>query len=367
MYEIIDKLLLFIGCTTLYILSSNVHFAIIPVIIAILLCSLFMYFEDGRIKLFGNILFLILCTFMPEYIIFVPLLMYDIFYTKYQFGGFLIPLVFILNLSYYNSFIIAITFVLLGTAYLLKQKTDRLKTIEYEFNELRDSSTSISLLLEEKNRSLLKNQDYEINLATLNERNRISKELHDNIGHLISRSLLQVGAMLTIAKEELLKEGLTSLKDSLSNGMDQIRNTIHQLYDESIDLYAQITHLVKDFSFCPIDLDYDIKTAPALPLKHNIIGIMKEALANIIRHSNATKVSIILREHPALYQLVIKDNGTMDERKRKHIMSFIENNNYIEGMGLNNISDRVKEMGGNLYISLDNGFKLFISIPKKDD
>lgn len=47
----------------------------------------------------------------------------------------------------------------------------------------------------------IKNQDYEINLATLNERNRISKEIHDHIGHLLSRAILQVGALLTISKE----------------------------------------------------------------------------------------------------------------------------------------------------------------------
>jgi signal transduction histidine kinase len=222
----------------------------------------------------------------------------------------------------------------------------------------------MSQLLEEKNQSLLKNQDYEINLATLNERNRISKEIHDNIGHLLSRALLQVGALLTITKEDITKDGLSSLKDSLSGGMDQIRNSIHHMYDESIDLYVQIEHLVKEFTFCPIIYEYDIKNTPAIQLKHNIIGIIKEALANIIRHSNATKVTIILREHPAMYQLVVQDNGAIDERLQKDLSPIFEKQEYGDGMGLRNISDRVKSFGGNINLSVDHGFKLFITFPK---
>jgi signal transduction histidine kinase len=248
--------------------------------------------------------------------------------------------------------------------YLNKYKTDRLKALTNDYYELRDSSTQMSLLLEEKNQSLLQNQDYEINLATLNERNRISKEIHDNIGHLLSRALLQVGALLTITMEEITKDGLSSLKVSLSSGMDQIRNSIHNMYDESVDLYLQIEHLAKGFTYCPISYDYDIKNPPTHQLKHSLIGITKEALANIMRHSNATKVSIILREHPAMYQLIIQDNGNLDELKRRHLSKAFEHLEYGEGMGLRNIYDRVKSFGGNINISVDNGFKIFISIPK---
>lgn len=45
-------------------------------------------------------------------------------------------------------------------------------------------------------------------------------------------------------------------------------------------------------------------------MKYCFISITKEAFANIMKHSNATKVRLILREHPALYQLCVEDNGT---------------------------------------------------------
>ena len=42
----------------------------------------------------------------------------------------------------------------------------------------------------------------------------------------------------------------------------------------------------------------------------------------------------------------------------------LENQEFEDGMGLRNITDRVKGFGGNINITVDQGFKIFISIPK---
>jgi len=364
MFEIIDKFILFACCMTLYLLQGDISYAIIPVIMAILLCSLLVYFDNDRIKLIGYLLFIVLCVFNPAYIILVPLINYDIFNTKYQYSSLLVLVLFIVNLRSYSAMIISFTFLFLILSFLLKIKTNKIMLLKLEYNNLRDATAEISLIQEEKNRSLLENQDYEINLATLSERNRISKEIHDNIGHLLSRALLQIGALLTITKEDTTKTGLSSLKESLSLGMDQIRSSIHNMYDESIDLYATIDNIVKEFTFCKINYDYDITSNPNIKLKYCFIAITKESLSNIIKHSHATKVSILLREHPAMYQLIIEDNGVMDPRKRKTIMQALENGEPVDGMGLQNISDRVKGFHGYFHISLEKGFKIFITIPK---
>lgn len=365
MYEILDKIILFLCCTTLYLLSAYDSFVIIPIIIAIIFSCLFIYYDDNRIKLGGSIIFALICLFFPSYIIFLPLVIYDILHSKYQYGLFMVPLLIIYNLTSYSAIDISFTSVFILLALFLKYKTDHLLLRTKEFNELRDDSAQISQWLEEKNQSLLHNQDYEVNLATLNERNRISKELHDSIGHLLSRSLLQVGAMITISKDEVMKEGLSDLKESLSDGMDQIRSSIHNMYDESIDLYLHIERLTKEFTFCSINYDYDIKNPPSISLKHSFIAITKEALANIMKHSNATQVTLLLREHPAMYQLIIQDNGVLDNQARKSLEKAFEIQNYEEGMGLRNIIDRVKAFDGNINITMEHGFKLFISIPKK--
>jgi signal transduction histidine kinase len=78
----------------------------------------------------------------------------------------------------------------------------------------------------------------------------------------------------------------------------------------------------------------------------------KEAITNISKHSNATTVLITLKEHSAFYQLLIHDNGQVP----------VDNNPV--GMGITNMEERVEALGGHFNLATDNGFKIFISIPK---
>ncbi len=365
MFEIHDKILLFLCCFALYMLEVDSEFAIVPIIIAVLFSCLSTYLDDRRLKLAFFLIYIACCQLIPDCFVFLPLIIYDIALYDYQILSFLGLFPLFINFHHFNLRIVIFSFVFFIFSWVIKYKSLSYARLQAEYNEQRDSSKELALLQEQKNQSILENQDYEINVATLNERNRISKEIHDNIGHLLSRSLLQIGALLTISKEETTRDGLTALKESISGGMDSIRSSIHNLHDESIDLYTNIDALVKEFTFCNISFEYDIKSNPDIKLKYSFIAIVKEALANIIKHSNATKVSICLREHPAMYQLIILDNGTMDEQKQAKLSKLIENQIYYDGIGIQNITDRVKSFQGNINITLDKGFKIFITIPKE--
>ena len=66
--------------------------------------------------------------------------------------------------------------------------------------------------MELKNKDLMEKQDYEVNLATLNKRNGIAREIHDSVGHVMSSSILQVGALIATAQDEMARESLWNLK-----------------------------------------------------------------------------------------------------------------------------------------------------------
>ena len=87
-------------------------------------------------------------------------------------------------------------------------------------------------------------------------------------------------------------------------------------------------------------------------IKYAFFSITKAALSNIIKHSNATAVSILMREHPALWQLVIQDNGTLQSPSA------------TEGIGLENMKERIRKLNGTITFSCENGFSIFIAIPK---
>ena len=240
------------------------------------------------------------------------------------------------------------------------------QTLYQDFHQIRDDSEEHALLLSEKNKALLEKQDYEIYAATLRERNRIAREIHDNVGHVLSRSILITAACKTINKNDALDPLLGNLEESLNGAMNSIRSSVHDLHDDAVDLEDAIKGLVKDFTFCPVNLTYDMSRQIPREVKYSLISITKEGLSNVMRHSNADSVNILLREHPALYQLCIEDNGTpgngipdiqteADINKEKSTSG---------GMGLSNIRDRAKALGGTVQITQENGFRIFVTIPK---
>ncbi|MDD2362228.1 MAG: hypothetical protein PHH84_04635 [Oscillospiraceae bacterium] len=109
----------------------------------------------------------------------------------------------------------------------------------------------------------------------------------------------------------------------------------------------------REITTCPVKLDYDIEGSMGRGLKYTFLSIIREALSNIAKHSGATHANIVLREHPALFQLIIQDNG-----------QGAQNNDSLHGIGLQNMYDRIAVFNGNMNIDRKNGYKLFISIPK---
>ena len=251
-------------------------------------------------------------------------------------------------------------------AFFLWSHTRQYELLARNFRQSRDDSEEHALLLSEKNKALLEKQDYEIYAATLRERNRIAREIHDNVGHVLSRSILMTAACKTINKDESLDPLLGNLEESLNGAMNSIRSSVHDLHDDAVNLEDAIKGLVKDFSFCPVTLTYDMSRQVPREVKYSLISITKEGLSNVMRHSNADSVNILLREHPALYQLCIEDNGTLGS-KIPDIQTDADSNKMETvsgGMGLSNIRDRVKALGGTVQITQEKGFRIFVTIPK---
>lgn len=350
---LLDKLALFVCCVSLLPLQEDWMTPVCAVLCAVTLSAMGSYWERRLYLWAGFLLYVGASLFFPVFAVFLPLLFYDVALEKprWLLLFLVVPLFLLMRAQHFSALFSMLLF--LSVAFLLRMRTTSLLRTQAEYRTLRDSTKEFSLRLENKNKDLMEKQDYEIRLATLNERNRIAREIHDNVGHLLSSSILQVGALQAVNQDPRLAGGLSTLRDTLSHAMDSIRQSVHNLHEESIDLYPQLDGLVKQFSFCPIKLDYEVEGSMRQEVKYCFITIVKEALSNIIRHSNATRVTITVREHPALYQLIIQDNGSQSTPPASG------------GLGLRSIADRVEALRGNLNIDRKNGFQLFISVPKE--
>lgn len=358
-----DKLVLFLCCLAAdFLVTDGISY--VPVLVVVTLSALNTYFEKRFLVRITLGVYLLVSLFYPGWFYFIPVIMYDALLWE---SPWILPLAIVPVISHGIRLpVIAIPCIglYLGMAWFMNWRTSRLNHLEKEYRRLRDTAQELLLSLEAKNKELMEKQDYEINLATLNERNRISREIHDNIGHVLSSTLLQVGALLAVCQEDSMRQSLMTLKETLSNGMDSIRQSIHNLHDASIDLHAEIYRIIKGFTFCPVSFVDDLENKPDLPVTYCLLAVVKETLSNISRHSDASEVKIALREHPALYQLTIRDNGS----KPAPGLSLSPEGEYqpgSQGMGLKNICDRVASLKGIVRFRNDRGFEVFVSIPKE--
>ncbi len=381
MNRLIDKILMLaLSIYTLSLLVKGTEFIVFLYISII--CTAFNYYllskdnSSYKMKLssfqektaFAIEIILVLASFRYYPLVAViPLILYDIVRSRNYFAFSLSIASFILNLS----FPVGILIILLSfLSSILSIKTEMMNIYSKDLKKIRDDSSEKTARLRSQNTELLNARDTEIYNAQLSERNRIAREIHDNVGHTLSRAILQMGALLAIHKEEPIHSELESVRETLDNAMNNIRSSVHDLHDDSIDVKANIQEMAKALhEKYNVNMDLDIGDNTPRPIKYAIIGITKECISNIIKHSDNSEVDIKLNEHPSMYQLVIHDYSNDSEitsESNSHSTNPNgEYNNFSDyGMGLENIRGRVESVNGTLNISTDNGFRVFISIPR---
>ena len=335
--------LLLYGMTALLWINADRSSIFVLLCTVVLLCGEY-FFERRLTKILGCVVFAGISFFIPELVVFYSVMEYVLLKEKIWVaaltgvitGGILLTG----NMQLQNGLPLHFAFGCL-LAVLLERKTEKYDKLDMEFRKTIDEGEEKTLLLAEKNRALIEKQNYEIYAATLRERNRIAREIHDNVGHVLSRTILLTGAVKAVNKDQNLAPMLDGLDDSLNSAMDSIRSSVHDLHDEAINLQEELKYDTSD------KMDSNVKYCYAC--------VVKEALSNIMKYSGATYVKITVREHPALYQLCVEDNGR----------GGTENMDKNTGIGLKNMQDRVQALNGTLRIEGEKGFRIFAMIPKE--
>ena len=349
-----NKLLISLLCVTLaFSLYTSVSIPLVSsILLGVTISCLNSYFSNNKFTLVSFTIYFIFSFYFPAFFVLVPLLLYDAPHLPKNERTFLYcitVLLFFLN-GYNFSLSGMLLLIYAFLSLLLSKQQIAYRKLMDSYKKNRDEITEYNLILSKKNEALLEKQDYEIHVATLKERNRIAREIHDNVGHMLSRSLLQLGAILAIYKDEAIREHLLALKNTLNEAMDNIRNSVHDLHDSSMDLEENIHAILKDFQNYHISFLYDASDNLPKNIKYFIATIIKEALSNVVKHSNADSISIVVREHPSFCQVQIQDNGTNISIKDS-------------GMGLNSMKERIDSLSGFLKIDTSKGFQIFFSIP----
>lgn len=206
-----------------------------------------------------------------------------------------------------------------------------------------------------------------VRMATLNERTRIAREIHDNVGHLLTRAIMQAQAGKAVADatgDETAAHEFAALTDTASAAMTMVRRSVHDLADDGTDFAAQIEDAVRSVGSASPDfavtLSNEVSDAPAA-VARCFSMVIRESLSNVVRHSGATSASVTIREFPALWQLVVQDPGPARHDDRQQI----DDDDAMRGMGLADIDSRVRALAGMASCGpYDGGWRVFVTVPK---
>jgi PAS domain S-box-containing protein len=198
------------------------------------------------------------------------------------------------------------------------------------------------------------------------ERQRISRELHDETGQLMTSLLVGLRSLGDARQLKDAKNQAKELRKITSKAIEEVGRVARGLHSSVLDqfgLRAAIEKIATEHSslhHVPVDLDFGETPFSELDkqLQIGIYRIIQEALTNVARHSGATSVSVRLEWDDPLLRLFIRDNGrgfisrNLSELPSKHLG--------IEGM-----RQRAIILGGALNINSepDKGTLIEVRLP----
>jgi len=186
-------------------------------------------------------------------------------------------------------------------------------------------------------------------MTLLEERNRMSKELHDTLGHSFISLIMSLDASIALMdhKPAEVKDRLIRLRALAENNLNEMRSIVHEMGDEGeTNLIQQIESLVTRFrEHTGTDVALRLLgTEPTMRFeaRQTILRVIQESFTNSLKHGNASQLHLELRFSESHVQLFVRNNGKP-----------IDNLEY--GFGLTAMQQRVEQLGGSLLVSSKTG------------
>jgi signal transduction histidine kinase len=223
--------------------------------------------------------------------------------------------------------------------------------VQAENSQLQEDLDEQVSVLQAQNAQL---REVERQQALLLERQRIMADMHDGLGSSLLSALvaMEQGSMSHEQCVEVLRECV----DDLRLVIDSIEPVGHDL----VSLLATMRYrLGKRLQTGGLKLDWDVQDLPPLPWLEppdalHVLRLMQEALNNVLKHAQASRVRLVTRHHGSYVEIRVEDDGAgFDLQNIRH------------GRGLKSQIKRAQRLGGKLRIdsSPGNGTRLSLRLP----
>ena len=204
---------------------------------------------------------------------------------------------------------------------------------------------------------------YQHEIELQNQRQKITADLHDDLG--ASLSSLQINSAVAQklldknpAETKKILQKIEGQAKTISENIGDIIWSLKPSKDEFMSLSTRIKKTTSEI-LGSADIHYEILIDGSIDteitdfsVRKNIILICKEALNNILKHSKAREVCVLLQKSEEYYLLEIEDDGIGFSEEQK------------KGNGLTNMKRRVLELGGKIEITSTEGTSLKVKLPR---
>ncbi|QOL25973.1 sensor histidine kinase [Thalassotalea sp. LPB0316] len=189
-------------------------------------------------------------------------------------------------------------------------------------------------------------------LATIAERERIARDLHDLVGH----SLSSIALKAELAEKLMAKQNTEQAKIQINEVAELSRTTLAEIRHavsglKQVNLQGQVTKLKKELESQGFTVKDDIQIKQLSPqMESQLTLITTELITNILRHSQGDEVEIVIKQTDII-TLTIFDNGN--------------NVHYQAGNGLTGVYERCQQLHTEPQITTNDGFRVTIVIKEQ--
>jgi len=189
------------------------------------------------------------------------------------------------------------------------------------------------------------------------ERQRVARELHDEVGQIFTAIMLQIEGISAQVPEELSEE-LEELRETARTGATDVRRIASRLRPEALEdlgLHSALSALATSFGRqTGIAVQRSLEPKPGLNREQELVvyRVAQEALTNVARHAGATHVELSLLREDAEIVLRVRDDG------RGLPPGAMTSSNGIRGM-----RERALLIGSRLLLSSDGGTTVVLRVP----
>lgn len=256
------------------------------------------------------------------------------------------------------QFVLHIMFgVTLLLGYTLERIQKQNETLEIVYDELRSKHYELA---EAKRQMGIDAKQLE-QLAQANERNRIARDIHDELGHRLIRVKMMSEALVHMYDVNPGGAGklVSQIRDQLSEGMETLRTTVHRLQpaQEETQRYS-LDRLITEFADSSgIDVRLHVEGQPYALYPSEELTLYRnaqEAMTNAVRHGGATQITITLHFAKDVIVFSVSNNGEATAGKKVN-----------NGMGFAGMEERARRHGGHIEVQTSEPFKVTTYLPHR--